>query len=115
MVPVAILLNSLAQITSTGKMMLSISLTILQVSLKAASSKSDCPIWKPWALIMRFAIPPPRIRWSTFSDKFLINAVLVDILEPPMIATDGDSFFLIILLSAWISDKNNGMNQSEDN
>ena len=85
--------NLFAVIISTGKRILQL-FCLLKVSISFAvsfksGSYSEFPIGAPLAKRNVLAIPPPIIMLSNFDTKFFRTEILVDTLEPPIIASDG--------------------------
>ena len=77
------------------------------VSFKSGSY-SEFPIGAPLAKKNVLAIPPPIIMLSNFDTKFFRTEILVDTLEPPIIASDGFDGFSKVLFKAEISSHNIG-------
>ena len=65
-----------------------------------SSSWSDFPIFPPCALMNVYPIPPPMIRLSTLSRRFLITPSLELTFEPPIMAVNGCCAFFSTLLMA---------------
>ena len=62
----------------------------LASSMLSASSK-DVPISRPCALKKVYAMPPPMIRESHLSRRFVMTPILSETFAPPRIATNGRS------------------------
>ena len=65
-----------------------------------SSSCSDMPIFPPCALMKVKPMPPPMIRLSTLSSRFLMTPSLELTFEPPIIAVKGCCAFFRTLLIA---------------
>ena len=63
-------------------------------------SQRDFPIFPPCAFAKVYVIPPHRIRLSTLPSRFSIIPILVETLEPPMIAVNGRLMLLRTLSTA---------------
>ena len=77
------------------------------VSFKLGSY-SEFPIGAPLANRNVLAIPPPIIMLSNFDTKFFKTEILVDTLDPPIIASEGFNGFSRVLFKAEISSHNIG-------
>ena len=86
-------LNSFPIFVSTGSINLtpfSFALAINSVAKSNLSnSQIESPTPYPWALKNVYAIPPPIISVSTFSNKLSITPILSETFAPPRIATNG--------------------------
>ena len=86
-------LNSFPIFVSTGSINFTPFVLAFSISSFASSSlsnsHSDFPTSYPCALKNVYAIPPPIINVSTFSNRLSITPILSDTFAPPNIATNG--------------------------